>query len=115
MDSRTTALCESEGIGIEPSPDASYLLTKVTLADEIRMVLRALYPLWLRSQEVRNHLARLGHDMTKYSNPQAAVIMVMKRMHDSREIEETVSPEGKRSYRCANVPPATKARWRDKK
>jgi hypothetical protein len=93
-------LSESEGIEIDPSPEASYLLVKVTLADEIRLILRAIAPQWVRPNEVKNQLARLGHDMSKYQNPQATIHMVLKRMAGSGEIEEQSLPDsGKQAYR----------------
>ena len=44
-------------------------------------------------------MERLGHDLSGYSNPQASVQMVLKRMVDSREVEEQANSEGKKEYR----------------
>jgi len=99
------ALCESEGLAISPSQEASFLLVKVTLADEIRVILRAAYPEWLRPNQIKGHLARLGHDLSKYQNPQATIHMVLKRMVESEEVDEQVRPgDGKRIYRSRALP-----------
>jgi hypothetical protein len=92
-------LCESEGIIVVPSAEATHLLITVTLADEIRVILRATSPEWLRPAQVKGHLARLGHDLSKYQNPQATIQMVLKRMAESGEVEEMISNEGKKAYR----------------
>jgi hypothetical protein len=91
-------LCESEHVTIEPSREASYLLETSPLADEIRSVLSALYPLWLRPVEIKKHLERLGHDLSKYQNPLATIHMIVRRMTESGEVLETEPPDGKKSY-----------------
>jgi len=93
------SLCESEGITVVPSAEAIHLLITVTLADEIRVILRAVSPAPLRPAQVKSHLARLGHDLSKYQNPQATIQMVLKRMAESGEVEEMISNEGKKAYR----------------
>src|ERR1039457_2792182 len=62
------ALCESEGVEIEPSPEADYLRMHSTLSDEIRNVLKAHYPAALQPLQVKKELEALGHDLGKYSN-----------------------------------------------
>src|SRR5277367_3071811 len=74
------ALCESEDIEIEPSREAEALLSNTSIADEIRMILRAKYPKWLRPHDLKGDLEDLGHDLKKYSNPQATIHMVLKRL-----------------------------------
>jgi hypothetical protein len=94
------ALCEAKGIQIDLSPEASYLLKHSTLADEIRAILKSQSPGYLRPHAVKEDLKRLGHDLTKYHNPQAAIQMVLKRMTESGEVQEGVTPEsGKKRYR----------------
>jgi len=96
---RTLAdLCESEGIAVEPSLEAAYLLGSSTLADEIRKVLQANYDHPLRPGEVKSHLERLGHDLRQYNNPQSTIHMVLKRMAESGEILERTNADGKSIY-----------------
>jgi hypothetical protein len=93
------SLCETEGISIEPSIQASYLLENSSLADEIRAILKAAWPMSMRPNLVKDHLVRLGHDLSQYQNPQASIHMVLKRMAESKEVEEQVMPkDGKQAY-----------------
>jgi hypothetical protein len=92
-------LCESEGVEVEPSEEAADMLENSTLAEEIRTILKARHPARLRPNEVKNELVKLGHDLSAYQNPQATIHMVLKRMVESGEVVETISPEdGKKSY-----------------
>ena len=94
------AICQSEGIQVEPSSDAAYLLEKSALGDEIRSILIANYPAWSRPNQIKNELERIGHDLSKYSNPQATIQMVLKRMVESGEAQEwTWQADGKKIYR----------------
>lgn len=97
------ALCESKGIEIFPSEEADILLKNTALAEEIRNILNSEYPNQLRPGEVRDHLKRLGHDLDKYNNPQAAIQMVLKRMAESGEAEEGKSEDGKKIYSVVNM------------
>jgi hypothetical protein len=93
-------LCENEDVQIEPSTEAAYLLENSTLAEEIRAILKAQYPAWLRPLRVKNELEAIGHDLSKYPNPQAAIHMVLKRMAQSGEAQEQEMPDdGKKAYR----------------
>lgn len=92
------ALCEEQGIEVERS-EAEALLASSTLADEIRTLLRTQYPHWLRPNWIKAEIERLGHDLSNYSNAQASIQMVLKRMKDAREVEEQTSQEGKKEYR----------------
>jgi hypothetical protein len=94
------ALCEEQGIKIEHSEEAEALLAHSTLADEIRSLLRTQYPHWLRPHWIRAEIERLGHDLSNYTNPQASVQMVVKRMVDSGEVEERTDSEDKKIYRA---------------
>jgi hypothetical protein len=91
-------LCESEGIEVDASDEADALLEGSTLADEIRVVLSAHYNAWLRPGEVKSELLRLGRDLTQYKNPQATIHMVLKRMTESKEIQENTNDQGKTVY-----------------
>jgi chromosome segregation ATPase len=96
------SLCESEGVEIQPSTEASYLLERSTLADEIRTILKAASPEYLRPRHVKFALERLGHDLGQYQNPQATIHMVLKRMAESGEVEEIPLPrDGKKTYRIS--------------
>jgi hypothetical protein len=95
-----SSLCESEGIQITPSTEASYLLENSTLADEIRTILKAAGPEFMRPRHIKVALEHLGHDLAQYQNPQATIHMVLKRMAESGEVqEETIPRDGKKTYR----------------
>jgi hypothetical protein len=91
-----------------------------TLADEIRAVLKArswsikmMDPgikmqadgsitvgggsEWLHPGGIKKELEALGRDLSKYSNPQATIHMVLKRMAESGEVLEKTS-DGKKVY-----------------
>jgi hypothetical protein len=91
------ALCEGAGVEIEPSAEAAGLLRYSSLADEIRAILKSVSPGYLRPYTIKCDLERLGHDLSKYQNPQATIQMVLKRMLESGEVQE--GHEKKTSYR----------------
>jgi hypothetical protein len=93
------SFCEFAGLQVEPASGA-YLLEKSELRDEIRSILIANYPGWTRPNQVVAELERIGHDLTRFSNPQASIQMVLKRMVEAEEAQETVwPPDGKKIYR----------------
>jgi len=96
-------LCESEDIAVEPSAEADYLLAHATLSQDIRGVLQSEFPESQRPHEIKAKLERLGHDLSKYRNPQAAIHMVLKRMVESGEAREEQSTDGKQVYRRASI------------
>ena len=99
-------LCESEGVEFTPSTEASYLLENSTLADEIRTILKAAWPEFMRPRHIKFALERLGHDLALYQNPQATIHMVLKRMAESGEVQETSLPrDGKKTYRLTGPNP----------
>jgi len=103
------ALCEDEGIEIETSVEAAYLLENTNLADEIRHILVGAWPGYLRPNKVKANLEQLGWDLRQYKNPQATIHMVMKRMAESGTVQEGVSPEdGKKLYRAVPLMPPVK-------
>jgi hypothetical protein len=98
-------LCENEGIDIELSREADFILQHTTLAQEIRGILKAVFPQPLRPSQVKTELERLGRDLSQYTNPQATIQMVMTRMIESGDVLESASREdGKKMYR-ATFPP----------
>jgi len=100
------ALCEDEGIEIEVSSEAAYLLENTNLADEIRHILVGAWPGYLKPNRVKADLEQLGWDLKQYKNPQATIQMVMKRMAESGSVQEAVSPEdGKKLYRAVPMIP----------
>jgi hypothetical protein len=106
------AQCEGDQVAIDPSPDAAYLLAETTLADEIRTILQAHE--WLRPHQIKIELEGLGHDLTKYENPQAAIQMVLKRMVESEEVYEKLDNDGKKVYRRpGHFERTVKGRYRD--
>jgi hypothetical protein len=97
-------ICDSEGIAVEPSAEADYLRMRTTLADEIRAILRSHYPGWCQPLQLKKELEALGHDLEKYTNPQATIHMVLKRMAESGEAQEGTTPEdGKKAYRSSTL------------
>ena len=98
-------LCDDEGVDIERSTEADWLLQNTTLADEIRTILKAVYPGYLRPNTIKSDLEKLGRDLSQYQNPQATIQMVLKRMVASGDVQEAIVPEdGKRTYR-SSIPP----------
>ena len=98
--STLATLCDEEDVKIEPSKEAEELLEHSTLTEEIRSVLQAHYPGWLRPAMVKRQLEHLGHDLAQYTNPQATIHMVLKRLAESEDVEEDIDPEdGKKTYR----------------
>jgi hypothetical protein len=92
-------LCENEGIEIEPSEEAASLLEDSTLADEVRTLLSAHLGVFFRVSWLKDELQRLGHDLSRYSNPQSTIQMVLKRMVQAGYVEEKKSVEdGKYAY-----------------
>jgi hypothetical protein len=67
---------------------------KSRLTDEIRIILQA-HANWMRPHEVNAELERIGHDLSKYKNPQATIPMVLKRMDEPPDVDETLSADGK--------------------
>jgi hypothetical protein len=96
-------ICENENIDIEISQEAAYLIQNTNLADEIRGILKSVWPGYLQPRVVKENLEALGRDLSKYQNPQATITMVLKRMSESGEVQEGTIPEtGKKTYRvCA--------------
>jgi hypothetical protein len=98
-------LCEDEGIEFMPSNEADFLLRNTSLADEIRGILKATYPEYLRPHQVKTELERLGRNLSQYTNPQATIQMVLTRMIESGDVLEGASREdGKKIYRSAFPP-----------
>jgi hypothetical protein len=93
-----TNLCEDEGIEVPSSEQAEYLLTNTSVADEIRSILRAQHPEWMRPKDVRDQLKRLGKDVTSFRNPLATIHMILKRLAESNQAEESTNSEGKKIY-----------------
>jgi hypothetical protein len=98
------SVCESEHVDIEPSQEAAYLLENSTIADEVRAILRSQYPAWMRPHQLKAEVEHLGHDLSNYGNPQATIHMVLKRMVQSGDVFEMISPnDGKQVYRCPST------------
>lgn len=96
-------LCESDDIKIEPSREAAGLLKISTLADEVRAVLASVHPAWLTPHRIKGELERLGHDLSRYKNPQSAIQMVLKRMAESEDTQGQVMEDGKTAYRHVSL------------
>lgn len=93
------ALCESEGIEVASSDEADHLLKNTRVADEIRSILHAQHPKWMRPRDVRDHLEQLGWDVALFQNPLATIHMILKRLVESNQAEEDTNKEGKKIYR----------------
>jgi hypothetical protein len=98
-----STLCETESLDIDPSAEAVYLLQNTTLADEIRSILHYNYPLWTPPGTIKLMLEDLGHDLSRYRNPQATIHMVLKRIVEAGEGEESISDDGKQVYRAPSL------------
>jgi hypothetical protein len=96
-----SALCASQGEEVGPSEEATYMIEHVTLADELRMLLQASYPLFERPNTLMEEVKQLGRDLSKYDNPQAAIQTILQRMVSSAEAEEILGTDGKKVYRIA--------------
>jgi len=101
-------LCESDGIHIDTSGEAHFLIEYSSLADEIRALLKCVRPGYLRPHEIKLQLERLGYDMGKYQNPQATIQMVLARMMDSGEVQEVLSKKERKAYRIIEPEVSTK-------
>ena len=110
------ALCESEDLPIEESAQAAYILEHSTLGEEIRAILKAVWPGYLRPNQVKSELEKLGHDLGEYQNPQATIHMVLKRMAETGDVQEGTTPEGKKTYRSfiAAELQTPKSKWNPK-
>lgn len=101
------ALIESleKHLKVTSDPVAKEMLESMSLADEIREVLKSRYPAWFRPLEVKNELERIGVDLGKYNNPQSTVQMVLKRMAESQKdpTQQSSDKNGKIVYRCPGV------------
>lgn len=102
------SLCESQGDVVEESPEAASLLLRFSLAEETRNVLCSAYPESIAPRQIKTEVAKLGHDLSKYRNPQSAIQTVLARMVASGEADQ-VQGRGKASYRyrpadSGNVP-----------
>lgn len=91
------ALCKGD-VGVDPGDEAQFFLAEYSLADEIRAIIQAQNPDWLRPLDIRQHLIDLGHDLTHYKNPQATIHMVLKRLVESGDAE-LKTEGGKKVYR----------------
>lgn len=98
-----SVLCESEGVEIEPSSEAQYLLETSRLPDEILGILRATYPGYHRATVIKQKLEQLGHDMGKYQNPLATIHMVLKRLVEADKVETGTNKDQEKLYRAAPI------------
>jgi len=96
------ANCQDEGIEIEPSAEAEYLLENTGLTDDIVNILKVHSPAWLFPWQVKNKLEQLGYDMSNYKNPLATIHMVLKRLSESSRIQN-LDFDGKAAYRASRT------------
>jgi hypothetical protein len=76
-----------------PIAELKKWVTDLGLADAIREVLKA-HENGLTPKEVRDWLLRMGFDLSDYSNVQASIHSILKRLHASGEIDRGVGPKG---------------------
>jgi hypothetical protein len=101
---RLSGQCEIEGIQVVPSAEALYLLNNLSLADEVRGILKSAAPTYMRPYAIKCDLECLGHDLSKYQNPQSTIQMVLKRMAESGEVQEGIASEnGRKAYRVITI------------
>lgn len=96
------ASCEEEGIEVEQSLEAQYLLESSPLTEEILGVLRVVYPHYHRATVIKHKLEQLGHDMAKYTNPLATIHMILKRQIEAGTVEPGTNEAGEKLYRAPN-------------
>jgi hypothetical protein len=94
------ASCESEGIEIESSLEAEYLLENSTLPDEILSVLSMAYPRYHRATVIKEKLEQIGIDMSKYKNALATIHMILKRQIEAGKVEPGTNAAGEKLYRA---------------
>jgi hypothetical protein len=100
-----SSLCESQGMDVDGSAEAAYLIGHSSLPDEIRALLRARYPHFARPNELMEELKKLGRDLSNYDNPQAVIQTILKRMISSDGVYEATDSFGKKAYRAAPISP----------
>lgn len=86
-------------LGLEPT-------VPLGLTDGCRLVLRAGVP--MTPVEVRDRLATIGLDLSKYASDLAAIHTVLKRLNEAGEIRLLARGPGKSAY-LWNNPPVTVA------
>lgn len=94
------ASCEQQGVEIQQSPEAEYLLENSPLPDEILSVLKAAYPGYHRATIIKEKLEQLGHDMRRYQNPLATIHMILKRQIESGKVETGSNQAGEKLFRA---------------
>lgn len=97
------ANCEDEGIEIDPSPEAEYLLQITGMSEDIVNILKLNCPGWLLPWQIKNKLEQLGYDMSNYKNPLATVHMVLKRLAGSDKIQQDKGVDDKTVYRASRT------------
>ena len=99
------ALCKADNVETEPSVEAAYILEHSTMPEEIKRILKSQYPAWLMPAQVKSELEKLGHDLSRYTNAQATIHMVLKRMAENeQDVQETVLPsDGRKAYRSPGL------------
>ena len=90
---------------LSADPIAKQLLETMTLADEVRELLKSRYPAWLRPLQIKHELERIGVDLARYSNSQSTIHTILKRMAESENdyTQQQTDKEGKTVYRCPGV------------
>jgi hypothetical protein len=94
--------CEEEGIEVEPSAEAQYLLESATLPDEILGILDRAYPNYHRATIIRDKLEQLGHDMSQYRNPLATIHMILKRQIEAGKVETGTNKQKEKLFRASH-------------
>jgi hypothetical protein len=69
--------------------DLKKWLSELGLTDAVREVLKA-HDHNLSPKEVRDWLLRMGFDLSEYSNIQASIHAILKRLHESGEVDRAV-------------------------
>ena len=104
LDKRLAEVAQTIGtlsrlLGLEPT-------VPIGLTDGCRLVLRSGVP--MTPVEVRDRLAMIGLDLSKYASDLAAIHTVLKRLNEAGEIRLLARGPGKSAYLWTN-PPVTVA------
>jgi len=95
------ALACGEPLSTETANLANEFGQDLGLTDAIRWVFRQPLIESLTPVQVRDHLAHLGYDLSKYAHEMPPIHNTLKRLRDAGEIEEVDSPLG-RAFRLTS-------------
>jgi hypothetical protein len=102
-------LCESHGSAVDRNSEATNILDRSSLAAETKNVLQSLHPEYVTPHSIKEVIEKLGHNLSKYRNPQAAIHTVLKRMAEAGEAIERFGQIDNKQVYCYRPPHALDA------